>query len=187
MLYQEQQFFRRFITKCAIDNVYFRTRLCASTSAKPFHEAQFASSVSAPCTSAKQQDYRRMYAGVVNRSRAWQRKLPISVMSKLQTRGYSSDSGDGKDRRLEELKGFIMYIPNPTTWLKMQWQTMQLRRKYDPGFSMTDFLKGAKQVSRQPTCQMTLATSQMTVALNAVSRQPTSQMTVALNGSQLVR
>ncbi|KAL8596179.1 hypothetical protein ACOMHN_021219 [Nucella lapillus] len=53
------------------------------------------------------------------------------------------DSDDEEKKR--RLRGAVMYVANPVTWISKQWNILKLKHKLDPAFSENEFLFGAKQ------------------------------------------
>ena len=54
---------------------------------------------------------------------------------------------EDEEERKRKLRGAVMYISNPVTWVTKKWNIVKLRQKYDPRFSENEFLFGARQVS----------------------------------------
>ncbi|KAK7508232.1 hypothetical protein BaRGS_00000471, partial [Batillaria attramentaria] len=50
-----------------------------------------------------------------------------------------------EDDQRRKLRGAVIYVPNPVTWVLNRWNLAALRRKYDPGFYEDTFLEGARQ------------------------------------------
>ncbi|KAK7099907.1 m-AAA protease-interacting protein 1, mitochondrial-like [Littorina saxatilis] len=69
------------------------------------------------------------------------------------TRGFSSRPGserqevdeEDEEERKRRLRGAVMYITNPVSWVTNKWNTAKLKRMLDPSFSEDEFLFGAKQ------------------------------------------
>ena len=89
----------------------------------------------------------RPSAAIVGSTRA--RKMFPSPLSHFNStvRWYSNgDRSSDDDRGTPALKGVVVQVPNPLSWLRDKWFTYRVRSLVDSSFCLKEFQSGAKQV-----------------------------------------
>jgi len=69
----------------------------------------------------------------------------VSDVRSFATGDDKNDKDGGNAAESSELKGVVVHVPNPLSWMRNKWFSYLIRFTVDPAFSLDEFLTGAKQ------------------------------------------